>query len=34
MILLFDVIHYAAGLLETLLKKIEVNKTFKELGRE
>jgi len=29
MILLFDVMHYAAGLLATLLKKTQVNKTFK-----
>jgi len=26
--------HYAAGLLATLLKKTKVNKTFKELGRQ
>jgi hypothetical protein len=32
MILPFDVMHYAAGLLATLLKKTKVNKTFKELG--
>ena len=30
MILLFDVMHYEADLLATLLKNPQVNKTFKE----